>query len=239
MVSVLVVRMIGGVAAGALLLSGCGSGEDPPGASGSGPASSSASPSSSASAASTGTPSSGTPAEAIKRATSATRKALLPSGAFEKIGLKVVDKPTTKKWDWFETCRPSLPSESRQVIGTAGEWDGDGMTVSQTVVAYPDGVGEDIVGEVAEAVTCPSYSANGHSYSAVEAVDLPKVDKADAKHAWCMVEKKEDVTICHSVLAAQDLVSSLWVRSGDAGAAKDAMAVLTQLASERIDRQIS
>ncbi len=154
MVSALAVRVVGGVAAGALLLSGCGSGEDPTAASGSGSASSPGSASASASPASTGTPSSGTSAEATRRATSATRKALLPSAAFEKIGMEVADKPTTDKWDWFETCRPSLPSESRQVVGTNGKWDKDGLVVSQTVVAYPDGVAEDVVAEVAKAVTC-------------------------------------------------------------------------------------
>ena len=236
MVSGLVVRVVGGVAAGALLLSGCGSGEDPPAASGSG--SGSASASAPASPSGTGTPSSGTSAEATKRATSATRKALLPSAAFTKIGMDVVDKPTTDKWDWFETCRPSLPSESRQVLGTNGKWEKDGLVVSQTVVAYPDGVAEDVVAEVAKAVTCSTYSANGHEYSKVKAVDLPEVDSADAKHAWCMVEAKEDVTTCHSVIAGQDLVSSLWAMSGDADDARNALTVLTLLASERIVTQI-
>ena len=67
---------------------------------------------------------------------------------------------------------------------------------------------------------CSTYTANGHEYSKVKAFDLPKVAPADAKHAWCMVEAKEDVTICHSVIAAQDLISSLWVRSGDADEAE-------------------
>ena len=152
--------------------------------------------------------------------------------------MEVVDKPTTDKWDWFETCRPSLPSESRQVVGTNGKWEKDGLVVSQTVVAYPDGVAEDVVAEVAKAVTCSTYTANGHEYSKVKAIDLPKVDSADAKHAWCMVEAKEDVTTCHSVIAGQDLVSSLWAMSGDADDARDALAVLTVLASERIVTQI-
>ena len=87
-------------------------------------------------------------------------------------------------------------------------------------------------------MTCSTYTANGHEYSKVTALDLPKVDSADAKHAWCMVEAKEDVTTCHSVIAAEDLVSSLWVRSGDADDAKDALGVLTVLAGERIVTQI-
>ena len=140
-----------------------------------------------------------------KRATAATSKALLPTAAFAKIGLDVADKPTTDKWDWFETCRPSLPSESRQVVGTNGKWEKDGLVVSQTVVAYPDGVAEDIVAEVAKAVTCSTYSANGHEYSRSRRSTCPRSTPADAKHAWCMVEAKEDVTICHSVIAAQDL----------------------------------
>ena len=107
------------------------------------------------------------------------------------------------------------------MIGTNGKWDKDGLVVSQTVVAYPDGVAEDIVAEVAKAVSCSTYTANGHEYSKVKAIDLPKVDAADAKHAWCMAEAEEDVTICHSVIAAQDLVSSLWVMSGSADEAKD------------------
>jgi hypothetical protein len=215
-------------------VSGCGSSADPPAGAGSSSASSSASASASAS----GTPASGTSAEAKKRATSATRKALLPSAAFTKIGLEVADKPTTDRWDWFETCRPSIPSESRQVVGTNGKWTGDGLVVSQTVVAYPDGVAEDVVAEVAKAVSCTSYSANGHEYSKVKAIDLPKVDSADAKHAWCMDEPKKDVTVCHSVVAAQDLVSSLWTMSGDADSATDALGVLTLLATERIRAQV-
>jgi len=225
--------VVGVVAAAGV--SGCGSAEDPPtGAS----SSASESASGSASPSGSGTPDSGTSAEAKKRATSATRKALLPSAAFTKIGLEVADKPTTDRWDWFETCRPSLPSESRQVVGTNGKWSGDGLVVSQTVVAYPDGVAEDVVAEVAKAVSCTSYSANGHEYSKVKAIDLPKVDSADAKHAWCMAEPKKDVTVCHSVVAAQDLVSSLWTLSGDADGAKDALGVLTLLATERIRAQV-
>jgi hypothetical protein len=236
MVPGLVVRVVGGVAAGVLLVSGCGSADDPPATSGSSSGSVSASPSASASG--TGTPAAGTSQEAAKRATAATRKALLPTAAFKKIGLDVADKPKTDKWDWFETCNPTLPSESRQVTGTNGTWDKDGLVVSQTVVAYPDGVAEDVVAEVAKAVDCSTYSANGHEYSKVKALDLPEVAAADAKHAWCMVEAEEDVTVCHSVLAAQDLVSSLWVRSGSAEEAKDGMAALTLLAAERIKAQI-
>ncbi len=229
-------RLLGSAAVAVVLgAAGCGSSEDPPAASG---ASRSAPSSASASTAGTGTPSSGTSAEATKRATSATRKALLPSTAFAKVDLAVDEEPSTKKWDWFGTCRPTLPSESKQVIVTAGQWKGDGALVSQTVVAYPDGVAEDIVAEVKKAVSCGSYSANGRTFSTVKPMDLPKVDSADAKTAWCVVEAEEDETICHSVIASQDLVSSLWVRSGDADGAKDAMAVLTLLAAERIKTQI-
>ena len=124
------------------------------------------------------------------------------------------------------------------MVGTNGKWSGDGLVVSQTVVAYPEGVAEDAVADVAKAVSCTSYSANGHEYSKVKAIDLPKVDSADAKHAWCMAEPKKDVTICHSVVAAQDLVSSLWTMSGDAEAARDALGVLTLLATERIKTQV-
>ena len=226
------VRVLGWVAAGALLLSGCGSGEEPPAA----PESASASPSVSASG--SGTPASGTSPEATKRATAATTKALLPTAAFAKIGLDVADRPKTDKWDWFEACRPTLPSESRQVVGTNGKWEKDGLVVSQTVVAYPDRVSEDIVAEVAKAVTCSTYSAKGHEYSKVKAIGLPKVVPADAKHAWCMAEAKEAVTICHSVIAAQDLISSLWVRSGDADEAKAGLAALTLLAAKRIQAQV-
>jgi hypothetical protein len=215
--------------------SGCGSAQDPPG---SGSPSASGSSSSSPSASGTGTPDSGTSAEAKERASAATRRALLPSAAFSKIGLDVADKPKTDRWDWFETCRPSLPSESRQVVGTNGKWSGDGLVVSQTVVAYPDGVAEAVVAEVAKAVSCTSYSANGHEYSKLKALDLPKVDSADAKHAWCMAEPAKDVTVCHSVIAAQDLVSSLWTMSEDADGAKDALGVLTLLATERIRAQV-
>ena len=44
--------------------------------------------------------------------------------------------------------------------------------------------------------------------------------------------------VCHSVLAAQDLVSSLWVASGDKAEAEEALAVLTPLAAQRIQAQI-
>ena len=230
--------MVGLLAAGAVGLAGvtgCGSGDGPPAASGS--SSASATSSASASASSTGTPSSGVPAEATKRATSATKKALLPASAFAKIGLDVDDKPETTRWDWFYTCRPTLPSESRQVIGTNGQWSKDGLVVSQTVVAYPDGVAEDIVGEVAKAVSCATYTSDGKEYGKVKAVALPALDSADGGHAWCEELLGEDVTICTSVIASQDLVSSLWAMSGDAGDAKEAMAALTLLAAARIQAQ--
>ena len=224
--------LVSGVVGGMLLVAGCGSADQPGAATTSGGGSASASATATASA--KPSPSS----EATPRAKAATSKALLPTAAFAKIGLDVADKPTTDKWDWFETCRPSLPSESRQVIGTNGKWEKDGLVVSQTVVAYPDQVAENIVAEVAKTVTCATYSANGHEYSKVKAVDLPKVAPADAKHAWCMAEAKEDVTICHSVIAAQDLISSLWVMSGDADEAKSGLAALTLLAAKRIQAQV-
>ncbi len=124
-----------------------------------------------------------------RRATAATTKALLPSAAFDKIGLDVVEKPATKKYDWFNTCRPSLPSESRQVIGRAGSWQGDGLFVSQAVVSYPDGIAKDLVGEATKAVTCTTYTANGHEFSTIAAFDLPTVKSAEATTAWCMVRR--------------------------------------------------
>ena len=173
----------------------------------------------------------------MERASSATKKALLPSSAFAKRDLAVADEPKTGKWDWFETCRPTLPSESRQVVGTNARWERDGLVVSQTVVAYPDGVAEALVGEAAKAVTCPKYVANGKTFSKVAPLKLTAVKSADAHHAWCVLDE-EDVTICHSVLAAQDLLSSLWVASSDAADAKDGLAALTGLAAERIVTQI-
>ena len=115
----LVARLVGAVSGlvGVLLVSGCGSAENPPAAatpSGARPPSRRA-----ASASGTGTPAAGASHE-TPRAKSATRKALLPTAAFEKIGLDVADKPKTDKWDWFETCRPTLPSESRQVTAPTG-----------------------------------------------------------------------------------------------------------------------
>ena len=47
----------------------------------------------------------------------------------------------------------------------------------------------------------------------------------------------DDVTLRHSVLAAQDLLSSLWLAS-DAGDAREALASLTSLAAERIVTRI-
>ena len=46
------------------------------------------------------------------------------------------------------------------------------------------------------------------------------------------------MTTGHSVIAGQDLVSSLWAMSGDADDARDALAVLTLLASERLVTRI-
>jgi hypothetical protein len=230
------VRVAIALVAAAFAASACGSGGGPE-ATAVGSSSASVSNSASASASSSGAPGSGFSKEATDRASSATKKALLPSSAFAKIGLDVADKPKTGKWDWFETCRPTLPSESRQVVGTNGRWERDGVVVSQTVVAYPDGVAEDLVGEVAKAVTCPKYLANGKTYSKVAPLELAAVKSADAHHAWCVVDE-EDVTICHSVLAAQDVLSSLWVSSSDAKDAKDGLATLTDLAAERIVTQI-
>lgn len=221
---------------GLLGVTGCGSGDGPPAASGS--SISSSSPSASASASASGTPASGFSVEAKDRATSATRKALLPSSAFGKIGLDVADKPKTGRWDWFDTCAPTLPSESRQVVGTNGTWDRRGLVVSQTVVAYPDGIAQDLVGEVERAVSCSTYDANGKTFSKVEAFDLDAVESADATFAWCMVDE-DDTTLCHSVLAARDLVSSLWVASSKAQEARNGLEKLTALAAARIEAQVS
>jgi hypothetical protein len=223
--------LVAGVVA-LLLSAGCGSGDPQATTSSSGRGSTTAKATGSAS--STPSPSS----VATPRAKAATSKALLPAAAFAKIGLKVEDKPRTTRWDWFDTCRPTLPSESRQVVGTHGSWTRKGLVVSQTVVAYPDGVAEDLVGEVRKAVDCGSYTTSEGTWSAIKAIDLPAVDAADAQYAWCMALKSKRVTSCHSVIAARDLVSSLWVMSGDAGRAKEGLAALTGLAAKRIDTQI-
>ncbi|WP_392544909.1 hypothetical protein [Oryzobacter telluris] len=145
--------------------------------------------------------------------------------------------PKEDKWDWFESCRPFLPSEAKQVTGYHGRWKGEGAIIDQTVVAYPDGVAEDIVGEVKRTVTCTEYSAGGSDYSKVASVTLPKVPEADAVHAWCMTSSK-DHEVCHSVFAEQDLISSIWVISGDREDALDGLRVMTALAAKRIEAQI-
>jgi hypothetical protein len=214
---------------GAGVLAGCGSG-----AAGGSPAASPV-PSSTASSGTSGTVPSG---EARTRAEAATKKAILPSDAFEKIGLDVEQKPQTRRWDWFETCRPALPSESRQVLGTSGRWSKGGAEVSQTVVAYPDGVAESIVGEVRSTVgSCTEYSASGKHYTDVAAVELKKVNPVDDLHAWCTV-REDGRHFCHSVFAAQDLVSSLWTGAGRRDEALEGLQVATQLAALRIDVQI-
>ena len=213
--------------------SGCGEQEASPGSTASG------SPSASASASASASPSAsaGGGAEAKKRGASATKKALLPASAFKKVGLSVKEEPTEDKWDWFSSCEPYLPSESRQVTGYNGQWKGEGLIVSQTVVAYPDGVAEDIVGEVKKAVTCTEYTAGESSFTKVATLKLPAVDEADATHAWCM-RQDDEFFVCHSVLAAQDLVSNLWVASEDKEDAVDALETLTKLAAARIRAQI-
>ena len=118
-------------------------------------------------------------------------KALLPAAAFAKIGLKVDDEPETTRWDWFDTCRPTLPSESRQVLGTHGTWKRQGFVVSQTVVAYPDGVAEELVGQVEKAVDCRSYATREGTWSGITTLDLPDLAAADAQYAWCMALQVE------------------------------------------------
>lgn len=228
------VRVVGAVLAGGLALAGCGSQEEGGAADGT---SSSASSSASASRSPSTTASSADSGEAKKRASSATKKALLPDAAFEKIGLEVDMPPEEKKWDWFESCRPFLPSESKQVTGHHGRWKGEGAIIDQTVVAYPDGVAEDIVGEVKKTVTCSEYSAGESDYSKVASVTLPKIPEADAVHGWCMTSSK-DHEVCHSVFAEQDLVSSIWVIANQKEDALDALGVMTALAAKRIEAQI-
>ncbi|HET7821113.1 MAG TPA: hypothetical protein VFL10_06270 [Ornithinibacter sp.] len=213
----------------ALVATGCGSADPPAGASSSGGGSASGSASASAS------PSS----DAKGRATAATTKALLPAEGFAKIGLKVDDQPETTRWDWFDTCRPTLPSESRQVVGTHGTWKRQGFVVSQTVVAYPDGVAEQLVAQVEKAVDCRTYATREGTWSGITTLDLPDLAAADAQYAWCMTLRSKRLTSCHSVVAAQDLVSSLWVLSEDAGKAKEGLAALTGLAARRIEAQVS
>ncbi|WP_377643856.1 hypothetical protein [Oryzobacter terrae] len=151
--------------------------------------------------------------------------------------MKVDMAPEEKKWDWFESCEPFLPSESRQVTGHHGRWLGEGAIVDQTVVAYPDGIAEDIVGEVKKAVTCTEYSAGGTTYTKVAPVTLPKVPEALAAQAWCMHSSK-DHEVCHSVFAEQDLISSIWVIANQKDDALDALGVMTALAAKRIEVQI-
>ena len=225
-----VVAALGGVAR-----AGCGAQESPTGGTASASTSASASSSASASASATASPTASPVSK--KRAASATRKALLPTSAFEKVGLEVKDPPKEAKWDWFSTCRPYLPSESRQVTGHNGQWKGDGLLVSQTVVAYPDGVAEDIVGEVERTVTCTEYAAATSQFTKVAPTTLPAVDDADATFAWC-ARQDDEFYVCHSVIAAQDLVSNLWVAGKDKADAEDALAALTKLAAVRIRTQI-
>ncbi len=89
--------------------------------------------------------------------------------------------------------------------------------MSQTVVAYPDGVAEELVGQVEKAVDCRSYATSEGTWSGITTLDLPDLPAADAQYAWCMTLRSKRLTSCHSVVAAQDLVSSLWVLSGMPG----------------------
>lgn len=214
----------------AIALAGCGGEEAPSGATASA-SSAGASPSASPSASPVD------PAEARKRAASATKKALLPASVFDKVGLAVEDPPKERKWDWFSTCRPYLASESKQVTGYNGQWKGKGLLVSQTVVAYPDGVAEEIVGEVADTVTCTEYAASDSQFTQVKSVKLPAVEDAAAQHAWCS-RQDDEFFVCHSVIAAQDLVSNLWVAAENRGDAEETLTALTQLAAARIAAQI-
>ncbi|NHA69516.1 hypothetical protein [Phycicoccus flavus] len=229
-----------GAVAVALALAGCGGGSEPGGPSSSGAsASSSDSPSGSASPSSSASanPEVGK-AEARRRATSATRKALLPTGAFEKIGLSVKDKPKTTRWDWFDTCRGSLPSEIRQVLGTSGTWSGRGALVGQTVTAYPEGIARDIVGEVQDTLDCRTFAANNREFTQVKTVKVPVPDGADDVVGWCMADAENGTHICHSAFAAQDLVSFLYVVEGDRENALDGMRTLTRIAAARIATQV-
>ena len=103
--------LVAGVVA-LLMSAGCGSGEPPTATSGSGSGSGSGTATAKATGSASATPSPSS--VATPRAKAATTKALLPAAAFAKIGLKVDDKPRTTRWDWFDTCRPTLPSESRR-----------------------------------------------------------------------------------------------------------------------------
>jgi hypothetical protein len=228
-------RLVAVVTAVVVVLAGCGSQGDAGGAAPTESSSSSGTPGSSPS--SSGSPSAPS-GEARERAASATKKALLPDSAFEKIGMEVDSAPKEDKWDWFDSCRPYLPSEARQVTGHHARWKGDGMVISQTVVAYPDGVAEDIVAEVKKAVTCTEFSAGQSQYTKVGPVSLPKdISQPDAAHAWCM-QKSDGDEVCHSVIAQQDLVSTIWTKAKGRDEALDALAVTTALAAKRIDVQI-
>ena len=54
------------------------------------------------------------------------------------------------------------------------------MTVSQTVVACPDGVAETIVGEVAGTVTCTEYAVGQSGFTQFAEPEIPVIDSADA-----------------------------------------------------------
>ena len=117
-------------------------------------------------------------------------------------------------------------------------WKRQGFVVSQTVVAYPDGVAEDLVREVEKAVDCRSYATREGTWSGITTLDLPAWTPPTPSTRGAWRSKSKRVTSCHSVIAAQDLVSSLWVLSGDADKAKKGLAALTGLAAKRIEAQI-
>jgi hypothetical protein len=212
----------------AVVLSGCGGeGTGGPAPSSSSPAVESESPSASPSA----SPSlmSGEEAEKV------TARALLPTSAFEKIGLTTSEKPESKRWDWFETCVPQLPSDARAIRGTYGVWSTQGLVVAQTVMAYPEDVATEVPREAEQAVSCTEYTTAGHEYRKVAPVDLPSIPAADESFGWCAFVDDEDVWQCHSVVATNGLVSAIWALSADKDTALDALGGLTQLAAARIE----
>jgi hypothetical protein len=232
-----VLRLVGGVLA-LVVMTGCGSEGSAGGSSAPASADAAGGPSAGASSASSSASPSSPSAEASKRASSATKKALLPDSGFEEIGMKVDMAPKEDKWDWFESCRPYLPSEAKQVTGHHARWKGEGITVDQTVVAYPDGVAEDIVTEVRKTVTCTEYSAGQTQHTQVKAVTLPKdIAQPDTTHAWCL-KSSNGGEVCYSVLAQQDLISSIWARADSRKEALDVLTVTTALAAKRIQVQI-
>ena len=77
------------------------------------------------------------------------------------------------------------------------------------------------------------------TWSGITTLDLSDLADADAQYAWCMTLRSKRLASCHSVVAAQDLVSSPWMLSEDAGKAKEGLAALTGLAARRIEARVS